>query len=112
MSSHYLNKHTLFHLTNNTLHDILIWHFILQKQNGTTTYNALTFNGNVLGTATKYALVGTYNLTVIKLTASDEGTYRCIVGLKNYDMHLAVVGKNWLKNYLVKYMQPERKRIQ
>lgn len=68
--------------------DNVQWKF---KQNGTTTFNALTFNQNVLGTATKYALVSTYNLTVMKLTSSDEGTYRCLVGLKEYDMNLTVV---------------------
>ena len=72
---------------------IFFFFFFLQKQNGTTTFNALTFNQNVLGTATKYALVSTYNLTVMKLTSSDEGTYRCLVGLKEYDMNLTVVGK-------------------
>ena len=49
----------------------------------------------MLGTKTKYALTGEFNLTLMALTWDDEGTYRCIVGLKEYDMNLTVVGK-WL----------------
>lgn len=61
------------------------------RANGSTTFNAITFNANVLGTATKYAVVSTYNLTVINAATSDEGTYRCTAGTTDYDATLTVV---------------------
>ncbi|XP_060568655.1 V-set and immunoglobulin domain-containing protein 1-like [Ruditapes philippinarum] len=61
------------------------------RANGTSTFNAITFNENVLGDATKYAVVSTYNLTVINAATADEGTYRCTAGTLDYDAQLTVV---------------------
>ncbi|KAL4236344.1 hypothetical protein ACF0H5_004731 [Mactra antiquata] len=60
------------------------------KSNGSTTFNAITFNTNVLGDAAKYAVVSTYNLTVMNAAVTDEGTYRCTAGTTDYDANLIV----------------------
>ena len=64
-----------------------------QRANGTTTFNAITFDTNILGDANKYAIVNQFNLTVINTATSDEGTYRCTAATTDYDAILTVVGK-------------------
>lgn len=64
-----------------------------QRANGTSTFNAITFDTNILGDANKYAVVNQYNLTVINAATSDDGTYRCTAATTDYDAILTVVGK-------------------
>ncbi|XP_052777756.1 immunoglobulin superfamily DCC subclass member 4-like [Mya arenaria] len=66
------------------------WKF---KANGTTTFNPVTFDNNILGSTSKYAIHNPYSLTIINAATSDYGVYRCTAGSTDYDATLTVASK-------------------
>ena len=52
---------------------------VLQQANG-GSYTSLTFGTNILGSTSKYAVTGTYNLTIMNVDSSDDGIYQCSIG--------------------------------
>ncbi|KAJ8305469.1 hypothetical protein KUTeg_016014 [Tegillarca granosa] len=65
-----------------------------KKKNG-NSLTSLTFNGNVLADATKYAVTGQYNLTIMNVASSDEGTYQCVVGSQTLEAYFSPVCKSF-----------------
>ncbi|KAK3590766.1 hypothetical protein CHS0354_017282 [Potamilus streckersoni] len=65
------------------------------KTTGSSSFTALTFNENVLASTSKYAIKHIYNLTIINVATTDDGLYRCSVGisdnLTNYDAYFTSV---------------------
>ncbi|XP_052271576.1 uncharacterized protein LOC127872287 [Dreissena polymorpha] len=75
-------------VTNKASSESVQWKF---RSNGSSTFNPVTFDSNILGSATKYAIQTVYNLTIITAATSDEGVYRCTAGTTDYDAKLTVV---------------------
>ena len=59
-----------------------------------STATQLTLDATILASdKTKYAVSGTYNLTVVNVQPSDEGLYQCVVGATTKQASLQTVGQ-------------------
>jgi hypothetical protein len=66
--------------------------YLIQKVGNTIT--PLTLGTTILANDhSKYVVTGTYNLTIVNVQISDEGTYQCVVGVTTREASLQTVGK-------------------
>jgi hypothetical protein len=66
--------------------------YLIQKVGNTIT--PLTLGTTILANDhSKYVVTGTYNLTIVNVQISDEGTYQCVIGVTTREASLQTVGK-------------------
>ena len=82
----------LFWNLNLHIYIYIYYLYLIQKVGNTIT--PLTLGTTILATDhSKYVVTGTYNLTIVNVQISDEGTYQCVVGVTTREASLQTVGK-------------------
>lgn len=70
-----------------------------------STITSLTLGTTILANDhSKYAVTGTYNLTIVNVQTSDEGIYQCTVGATTREASLQTVGKFFTFNVSMIHM--------